>query len=614
MRKFFPIICIALALCCVFALVACEDNTVKDFKLSFVVDGKVVSTISTDKNSSWIIPNDPQKEGYTFDGWYWDENGTNKVTVESLSDTQFSKDMSVYAKFSAIDYSITYVANGGAHSNVATYTIEDTISLSTAEKAGYTFDGWFSDSEYYKKVTAISKSKGDVTLYAKFTPIDYTISYENTLGAENSNPSTFNAESETITLLPILKDDYVFVNWTDENADAITVISTSDLKNRTITANWKPCVDHAKGDDCKCTYCGKTMHSLGANCVCTVCGIAVHDVNDDCVCNNCGKTVHGIKDGAYCKHDDYVYFGSYPQTNVMDSDVTTALTALAGALPTEENAQEWTDYGYYQGDNSTTYLQSYMWYIDLEKDGVKYRGVYFTSYRLHSTRSKYLNDYDTYQDDNGYVKDTVYWFAYEPLKWRILTTSDGIATLLCENVIDTQNFYITGVNLDKRYIDGKQVFDNSFEYSTIRVWLNETFYNTAFDQLQQSIIQLTAVDNSSRSTNPDNNPKEFNGGNNYKVCGDTEDYIYLPSEQEVTTEDYGFDPDFINHDTVRQKQPTDYASAQGCYYECSWWLRSPHWPDTYQAMIVDVEGKAGYRSHSVDSTSTGVAPMLRIKL
>ena len=108
MRKFFPLLCIVLVLSCIFTLVACDSNTLQEFKLSFVVDGEVVSTISTDGKSEVVIPKEPQKEGYSFDGWYWDENGTNKVTVESLSDKTISTDMSIYAKYSKIDYTITY--------------------------------------------------------------------------------------------------------------------------------------------------------------------------------------------------------------------------------------------------------------------------------------------------------------------------------------------------------------------------------------------------------------------------------------------------------------------------------------------------------------------------
>ena len=546
MRKFFPILCFAIALCCVFAFIACdnEDNTAPDFKLSFVVDGVVVHTISTDGESKITLPDEPQKAGYTFDGWYWDEKGSKKVTVDSLLDTPIGNDMSVYARFSIVDY---------------------------------------------------------------------TISYQNTMDVDNDNPTTFNANSDTLTLLPLAKEGYIFANWTDESENAITAISTSEFKDRTITANWTLCVNHVRGENCKCTLCGATAHATIENCACSACGTPVHTVNDNCFCSGCGRTVHGVKEGAYCRHDDYVYFGAYPQTEVKDSAVTSALNTMAGTLPTEENSQKWTDYGYYLGnENYKAIRQSYMWYIDLVKDGVKYRGVYFTDYRLYSTNSRYLNDGDTYQDDYGYVKGNVYWFAFEPIKWRILTEDDGIATLLCDVAIDTQNVSLKANNGESEIIDGKRVYDNNYEHSVIRVWLNENFYNTAFDQLQKSVIQLTTVDNSARSANSYNNETKWD--TERRACGDTQDYVYLPSIREMTNPDYGFDPNYLSADTARQRSATDYAAAQGCYYECNWWMRSPRWSDTYCMRIVDVTGRAGYTAYSVNGTSTAVVPVVRIEL
>lgn len=58
--------------------------------------------------------------------------------------------------------------------------------------------------------------------------------------------------------------------------------------------------------------------------------------------------------------DDYLEFGTYPQTEVGEETIIAALNGLAGELPTAENSQNWTSYDYYiDGD-----IQSFMWYID----------------------------------------------------------------------------------------------------------------------------------------------------------------------------------------------------------------------------------------------------------
>ena len=58
-----------------------------------------------------------------------------------------------------------------------------------------------------------------------------------------------------------------------------------------------------------------------------------------------------------------------------------------------------------------------MWYIDLEYNGEKYRGVYFNSYRLNQTTITNVSPVSsyTYQDDAGYSLNTAYWFKYEPI-------------------------------------------------------------------------------------------------------------------------------------------------------------------------------------------------------
>lgn len=78
---------------------ACVTNPVK-FELYFRVDGQVYSTVSTTGHEAIAVPKDPEKEGYTFNGWYWDEGIWEKpFTAYSLLDAPISSNMSVYAKF-----------------------------------------------------------------------------------------------------------------------------------------------------------------------------------------------------------------------------------------------------------------------------------------------------------------------------------------------------------------------------------------------------------------------------------------------------------------------------------------------------------------------------------
>lgn len=71
-----------------------------EFKISFLVDDKIVYTINTNGNEVIKMPENPTKEGYTFDGWYWDFGIWKKeFTTRSLLDSPLSSNMSVYAHF-----------------------------------------------------------------------------------------------------------------------------------------------------------------------------------------------------------------------------------------------------------------------------------------------------------------------------------------------------------------------------------------------------------------------------------------------------------------------------------------------------------------------------------
>ena len=79
--------------------------------------------------------------------------------------------------------------------------------------------------------------------------------------------------------------------------------------------------------------------------------------------------------------------------------------------------------------------------------------------------------------------------------------------------------------MDSREFDyGDDTDNNTYRDSTIRAWLNDTFYDMAFTDLQRELILLTTVQNGARTTNPDNNASEWNLGANNHAYGDTEDY------------------------------------------------------------------------------------------
>lgn len=283
--------------------------------------------------------------------------------------------------------------------------------------------------------------------------------------------------------------------------------------------------------------------------------------------------------------DNYKAFGSYPQTEITDATLKSKLTSNAGST------DKWTSYNYYQYSKKSDFMK----YKDIELDGEKYRGVYFTSYRKWC-----------YQEFNGYNTSTIYWFKYEPILWQILSydATTDTAVVLSKSTIDEQEFYD---NSDERTINGKTVYANNYEYSNIRTWLNNTFYNTAFSGIEKKAIVATTLDNSTHSTYL----SQYDSNS-------TTDNVWLLSCDEAMKAEYGFATNNNDYIGNRTAQTTDYAKSLGIYVDnankCAHWrLRSADYGSSV-ACCVDSDGYVDDVHYDVNDTRFGVRPALTLHL
>ena len=77
-----------------------NSGSVTVYSINFIADGAVYAKISTKGREAIKLPDNPTKDGYVFDGWYWDNEVYEKpFTANSLLDTPLLIDMYVYAKF-----------------------------------------------------------------------------------------------------------------------------------------------------------------------------------------------------------------------------------------------------------------------------------------------------------------------------------------------------------------------------------------------------------------------------------------------------------------------------------------------------------------------------------
>lgn len=170
---------------------------------------------------------------YTFDGWYID---TEKITAGY----EVTSNITLTAKWSPILYTITYVSD---HSQAPQSKQLQAKTKLTAEHLpvqsdaySYTFDGW------YIEATAISVNyeiNSDITLTAKWNPINYTITYQTQYVTAPAAKTVLKGTELTSSYLQTLSySGYAFDGWYLNNAAIPANYKvTSDI---TLTAKWSP--------------------------------------------------------------------------------------------------------------------------------------------------------------------------------------------------------------------------------------------------------------------------------------------------------------------------------------------------------------------------------------
>ena len=152
------------------------------FKDGNTVVGKIKFTVETD---SITPPAVPEHKGYTG-VWESYALGTEDIVIDAV--------------YEVIPYSITFHnVEGATHANPTGYDVSiQPIELNDARKTGYTFMGWYTESTFENKATAISVgSTGNLDLYAKWEAIKYTATFKD--GNTVVGKIKFTVETDSIT-------------------------------------------------------------------------------------------------------------------------------------------------------------------------------------------------------------------------------------------------------------------------------------------------------------------------------------------------------------------------------------------------------------------------------
>lgn len=171
---------------------------------------------------------------------YWIDDYGNRYPDNT--EIELAPNTILYRLFNT--YKINYIYEGDLSNAKDKYTLDQTLEITASvNKDHYTFDGWYTDAKYTKKITKITAGTyGDITLYAKMIPNTYSITYKNVEDILNTEQLT-TAYVYGIEMIPVVptKNCFIFDGWyLDEDLTKVfTGISSTTSGDLELYAKWK---------------------------------------------------------------------------------------------------------------------------------------------------------------------------------------------------------------------------------------------------------------------------------------------------------------------------------------------------------------------------------------
>ena len=194
--------------------------------------------------------------------------------------------------------------------------------------------------------------------------------------------------------------------------------------------------------------------------------------------------------------------------------------------------------------------------------------------------------FGSYEQDNDKTNGA------EVIEWQVLDKKDGKVLILSKYGLDAKPYH--------------EEWDGiTWESCTLRSWLNEDFYNTAFNDEEQKYIAETYLIN---EANP---VYGTDGGNN------TYDKVFLLSYGEVMAYfDSGLNVGKLEkrtQETEYAKEQVEYSNIENRYVGGGWWLRTPGCFRS-DSLIVGYDGNIGDSGGYVYDLDVMVRPALWIDI
>ena len=188
-------------------------------------------------------------EGYSFAGWTYILDGKeynitefSNVLLESLNNGNVI--ITLKANWKVNTYTIIYV---DADMESTKHDYASRLNLDSPTRDGYTFEGWYIDSNHSKEFNYETMPAEDLILYAKWNPISYNVVFDANGGNGTMSNQLFTYDvSQPLTKNIFTKEGYSFIGWSTEaygsvvyNDEAVVFNLTTEAKDIILYAVWE---------------------------------------------------------------------------------------------------------------------------------------------------------------------------------------------------------------------------------------------------------------------------------------------------------------------------------------------------------------------------------------
>ncbi len=179
----------------------------------------------------------PTKTGYTFSKW----KATDNTLYSAGGSYTKNEATTLTAQWTANKYTLTYNANGGNCSTASKSVTYDSAygTLATPTRTGYSFNGWYTAKTGGSQVTSSTVCAGNATIYARWTPITYTVqfntNYPSGTQATKTQSHTYDT-AQTLTANTWAYSGYAFQGWATSSTGSVKYIDKQSVKNLSSTS------------------------------------------------------------------------------------------------------------------------------------------------------------------------------------------------------------------------------------------------------------------------------------------------------------------------------------------------------------------------------------------